>query len=497
MTKKEYLTVDKVFALLSIVLGYFFIRWCFLGGAGIGATAVSVCLLILEAVYFIFTAKNPLNFRTIIAFVTVTLFSAGFCMTGSPLALFFNFIVFSLGAVYVCFRAYGNGAGKSWGDLFFFDLLKSAFVIPFSSFPSLFPALFSRSGEKKERKNIRNIFIGFAIAIFPVFIVTALLASADMAFSIVLKKLIRFDMDEIFTSFISLNLAIPVAMYFFGILYGNAKNPKPEILNAESAEDAAKKAQFIPRATAYGVIIPLILVYIMFFAAQCIYFVSAFSEMLPADFSYAQYARQGFFELCTVCIINFVVICLITAFTKRIDGKEAKIQRLLKALLCLFTEALIVIDIGKMFLYIGEYGLTQKRVVTSWFMILLGILFLLLLLKQIFTKFKITLPAAAVSVILSAVLIFGNVDGLIAKYNVSAYQSKRLESVDISAMYELDDSAIKYVLTLTDDSDPLVSMEAKDFIKCRANEIKEKELYTYTLHTFYAEKLLSEKGFIK
>ena len=134
---------------------------------------------------------------------------------------------------------------------------------------------------------------------------------------------------------------------------------------------------------------------------------------------------------------------------------------------------------------------------TSWFMVLLGILFLLLLLKQIFPKFKITTPAVTAAVILSAVLIFSNVDAIVAGYNVSAYQNKKLESVDIYAMYKLDDSAVSFIIPLLDDPDYEVYVSASNFLSSRAESIKNRNLNEYTIHTFYAKKLLTEKGFIK
>ena len=46
-------------------------------------------------------------------------------------------------------------------------------------------------------------------------------------------------------------------------------------------------------------------VYILFFAVQSSYLFGAFSRTLPEDFTVAQYAREGFFELCRVMAINF------------------------------------------------------------------------------------------------------------------------------------------------------------------------------------------------
>lgn len=492
---KTYSTVDRIFALLSLLVGYFFVRWCVMSAAGFGTVAVCLAVLLLEIVYFILTAKKPFGLKNTISLIVLLIFSSGYAFTSSSLALFFNTLIFTIGSIYTFYRAHANLIGEKMEDYFFFDVIKALFIIPFANIGAFFVSLFKKREDKEVKPSTKYVWIGIAVAIVPVIIVTALLSS-DSAFSAVLGQIFKFDLSAIFENLSYINLAVPFAAYFFGSLWGNAKWAFPEVLTAEKADATAEKVKFIPRATTYAAVIPLLCVYIMFFASQCVYFVSAFRKILPDDFSYSQYARQGFFELCAVCVINFVIISAITVFTKRNDGKESIFQRILKIMLCIFTEALVVIDIAKMMLYIGEFGLTQKRVVTSWFMILLGILFLILLLKQIITKFKITIPALAVTLILSAVLIFSNVDACVAKYNVWAYQNEKLDSIDIDMMYELDDSAVKYVLPLIDDSDYSVYFEAKKFLQLRKNEIEAKEVWEYTIHTINAKRLLKDAELI-
>ena len=75
-------------------------------------------------------------------------------------------------------------------------------------------------------------------------------------------------------------------------------------------------------------------------------------------------------------------------------------------------------------MYIDYYGLTRLRVYTSWFMILLFVLFVIILLRQ-FRSFNGTRIAAIGCICLFMLLCYGNVDGMIAKYNIDRYQSAR------------------------------------------------------------------------
>ena len=109
--------------------------------------------------------------------------------------------------------------------------------------------------------------------------------------------------------------------------------------------------------------------------------------------TYAEYARRGFFELCTVAGINLAVITVAHFIIKqeagKSDGKDQetkqkapKTLRAEFAVLCLFTMMLIATAVSKMAMYISYYGLTQLRVYTAWFMLLLFIVFIVVGLRQ-------------------------------------------------------------------------------------------------------------------
>lgn len=101
-------------------------------------------------------------------------------------------------------------------------------------------------------------------------------------------------------------------------------------------------------------------------------------------------------------------------------------------------------------MYINYYGLTQKRVYATWFMVLLALLFVIVTLRQFISKMKAVAISAAVCVLLFCALSLPNVDGFIARYNVDRYIDGTLKEVDIVAMDELDDSAIPELVRLAE-----------------------------------------------
>jgi hypothetical protein len=77
-------------------------------------------------------------------------------------------------------------------------------------------------------------------------------------------------------------------------------------------------------------------------------------------------------------------------------------------------------------------------------MAVLIFLFVIVLLRQ-FRDFNGTRIAAAGCICLFLALSFGNVDGMIAKYNIDRYQAGTLKNLDVSALGELSDGAVPYL----------------------------------------------------
>jgi len=62
-------------------------------------------------------------------------------------------------------------------------------------------------------------------------------------------------------------------------------------------------------------------------------------------------------------------------------------------------------------------------------------------------------------------LMWADVDTQVARYNVRAYQSGRLETVDMRHLSGLNEGAVPYIEELTDDSDPDIAHTARNILK--------------------------------
>ena len=100
---------------------------------------------------------------------------------------------------------------------------------------------------------------------------------------------------------------------------------------------------------------------------------------LPVSYTYSSYAREGFFQLLFVTLINFIIIMFLLYKTKLI--KDNKTIRILNIILIVFSLLLICNSYYRMGLYIGHFGLTILRLQVILFLAMEVILFGILLKK--------------------------------------------------------------------------------------------------------------------
>ena len=88
--------------------------------------------------------------------------------------------------------------------------------------------------------------------------------------------------------------------------------------------------------------------------------------------------------------------------------------------------------------------------------------------------------AVICALILGCVTFWGDVDTFVARYNVRAYQSGRLETIDMGHMSCLGDGALPYIKELTRDSDPEIASTAEDILENSYCSISDFRSWTYT-----------------
>lgn len=444
---RGYTAMECIFAWLCLFAGYAFCRAFPVGENPLGGFLLIVFLFAVSTVVLKVKGITP-GLLPGMAALSAVIISAALILSANG---FLRFLAYSYALViygYYIYAATGNAIQKGFTDFIAIDFFKALLVMPFSSLGHLFKAMFSgRAG--KSGKFLAKVLLGIGLAIVPTVMVLALL-SYDKNFSELLTKILDLDGFDILSHLFSILFGIPVGMYLFGLYISSADGKCGETLTVEGCQNASRQMKIVPAVTVMAAVLPLLFLYVVFFVSQWSYYVSGFTGVLPQNFSYAEYAREGFFQLCAVCVINLLVLGAVITFMRRKNKGTSVLFKLIAILLSLFTLVLIATAIAKLVMYIAIYGLTPKRVYAAWFMGLLAILFVLVIVKQFALKLHAVAAAIAVFAVMFAALSLPNTDGYIAKYNVDRYVEGSLETVDVQAMEDLGLSAVPQMVRLLD-----------------------------------------------
>jgi len=144
-----------------------------------------------------------------------------------------------------------------------------------------------------------------------------------------------------------------ISAYLFGMVYGCFhREPAP----------VGKRAN-LPQAMAISFLWVFVAVYFVFFGVKLAGVPKALQNIENGLLWVSTYAREGFFELCAVAAVNFLIFTIL----KWYSPEAGKPMRITLTILGVQTIGFVCLGISKMGLYISRYGLTHKRVLTSWF----------------------------------------------------------------------------------------------------------------------------------
>lgn len=262
-----------------------------------------------------------------------------------------------------------------WSKLtfIFYTVLRLVAGLRYSAiFTKHIAGLFKRDSNQKQYDVWKKILIGIAISIPLLFIILNLLISADAQFERLLSNipnLISFRGDYVFR----LVIILIYTFSFFGFMQVLLQK-NIHIIQSEGT----RKPIAMDGIITLTVLLFLDLVYVLFVAVQFKYF---FSGTLDEGYTYAEYARHGFFELLFVTLINLTVTTVIIHFTKNVQRFLKRTIRMALTVLVLSSGVLLISALMRMTMYEEAYGFTFMRVLVHSFMI-----FLMVILAYTFVK---------------------------------------------------------------------------------------------------------------
>ena len=454
MPKSRFSALESIYAWICFIAAYLFCRAFPCTSHPLGGFLLVVSDYIVSGVFMKLRGARLELIPTLVALSAVVL-SAALILCDNSTIINTAYLYAIVSYFYFVYSGFGNRVKKGFSDLIFIDYFKALFLFPFSSFTALFKAIFSPRS-KTGGRTVGKLLLGIAIAVIPTATVLALL-SYDEGFREILRKLFDFSVIDIISHFISFHFAVPLAALCFGAFVSSAQRKHENVITAQEASGVSEKMKIAPLSTILAATIPVLFVYVIFFISQFKYYVSGFTGILPESFSYADYAREGFFQLCAVSVINLIILALVMGLARRKGKGTSAVIKLLCIVYSLVTLVLIATGIAKLVMYIDCYGLTPKRVYAAWLEIVLALIFVLIIFKQIIAKFNILITSFVIVTVCFTSLALSGVGSRIADYNISRYLDGSLETLDIIALgelgYESVPGLVKVYESITEDNE--------------------------------------------
>ncbi len=242
--------------------------------------------------------------------------------------------------------------------------LENMFLV-FKLFPkNLFKNLkFIKIDTNKEKNDkIINIIFGTVIGVFISGLILALLTSADAYFDKFLSSIVTNINVDFNLWYVIKGIIYFVILFVIGInLFKNK-----EIALKES------KMSRVNKTVVTTMLFIVNFVFVLFLISEISKLCGNFLKV-PKGYIYSSYAREGFFQLLFVTLINFGIILYLIYKTNLV--KEDKKVKCLVLSLIAFSIFLIFNSYYRMFLYIGRFGFTNLRLQVILFLFMEIILF--------------------------------------------------------------------------------------------------------------------------
>ncbi len=381
--------------------------------------------------------------------VVMLLLGVSSAMTGSSPIIFMNTAGILL--MLLCFLLHNFYNDEKWG---FGKYFSAIFATVFGAVGSLgdpfsdsSAAFYDKEGKPSRHSTASYIAIGLLILLPLLFVILLLLSSADAVFAELLSG---------FTQNITAgNIAGILIMFLFAFF--SAYCGMRFLGRRTIREECTDRRRFEP-IVAITVLVPVSGVYLFFSLIQILYLFWGKME-LPAGYTYAEYAREGFFQLLFVCILNLAIVLFISGFFRKNTGLD-----ILLAVISGCTYVMLASSAFRMYLYVQNYHLTFLRFFVFW---ALGLIALLLagVLTQIFSdSFPLFRYGLVTVCVCYLALSFSHPDYWIARYNISQMQSAELTASGSNTDYQ-------YLIGLSSDAAPAIADCKGAWVQAYAEQI--------------------------
>lgn len=355
-----------------------------------------------------------------------------------------------------------------------FDSIRNA-LKSFNEATSIFKSKMNIKENKKIVKYLKSIIVTI---IFLVIIIN-LLSSADLIFKSLfsgINKTLSNILNNIFASSFIYKIIYTFLIFILisGLFYS---------INKNKLQEKEIKLPKVENLTIKMILGSLNIIYLVFCIIQI---KSLFLKSLPSNYIYSTYAKEGFFQLLFVSVINILLVL----YSKKIKNND-KFITISTLLMIIFNYIIVFSSFYRMYLYELQYGYTYLRLSVYCFLVLELIIFIPTILYILNKKIDLLKVYFNIFIIWYVVINFMNFDYIISYNNVNRFIKGTIteEKLDTEYLsYNTTSSAVDNILKL---DNKLKSKEKKSDIA----SYKDKIISTYSkdIREFNLSKYIAYK----
>ena len=189
-----------------------------------------------------------------------------------------------------------------------------------------------------------------------------------------------------------------------------------------------------------GITITIVLTafYLIFAVVQIVYLFMN-SAGLPDDMTYAEYARQGFFQLLFVAVVNVCMVLIFSAIFRK-----SLVLNVSLLMMCICTYIMIASSAVRLSMYIAEYDLTYLRINTIWALIVTSIVILGVIISLFWRNMPLFRYIFMTVLVMFALYAFIRPGAVITKYNISQAHSGK--KIDLEYVMDIGNDGVPYLI---------------------------------------------------
>ena len=291
-------------------------------------------------------------------------------------------------------------------------------------------------GLKTHSRLLGALTRGLLLALPVLFVFGLLLESADGIFSSTMQRLLSFDMD--LGTLMSRGLGVAFGASVAAGVLGHAlrRRATKELGDAEVAS-ATPRLGLIEALT---LIFAVNALFFVFAAFQVAYLFVGDASSPASGYTFAEYARRGFFELVVVASLTLALVMALTRWTRRETRVAQTVFRASTSLMVVLTLIILSSAMRRLSLYEDAFGYTLLRVHTHVFMVALGAALAWRAVTLWWKPERFAVGAFATALGSVLVLNFLNPEAFIVRHNLERYA--RTGSLDTEMFYDLSADAV-------------------------------------------------------